>query len=115
MGLLRGSGSFAYPKPVSPCVSGASKEGCTSGNLHPCATGIWLAFARSNTDKAFVVACSREQFPCTILKPSRLNSGDASASKIAQESSMPGSVSNKIFFGMLIVNVLTQHFHSLQK
>jgi hypothetical protein len=61
---------------------------------------MWLAFANSKTDNAFLVACSNEQFPWTMLKPSIEISGEANASRIAQASSMPGSVSRIIFLAI---------------
>src|SRR5215207_6197872 len=50
-------------------------------------------------DRALTVACSSEQLPCTTLKPASESSGEASASKMAQASSMPGSVSMMICLG----------------
>src|SRR5215207_5090781 len=50
-------------------------------------------------DRALTVACSSEQLPCTTLKPSSESSGEASASRMAQASSMPGSVSMMIRLG----------------
>lgn len=100
-GFTLDAGSLAYPTPTAPCVSGASSDGCTSGNAKPRATGMLVARASSSTPSALASACSTEQFPCTTLTPSTVTSGEASASRMARESSIPGSVSNRMRLGAM--------------
>src|SRR5690349_14195179 len=50
-----------------------------------------------------------------MLIPSTTISGEARASRKASESSMPGSVSKMMCFGMLIRDRATEGFHALQE
>src|SRR5512139_2947716 len=66
-------------------------------------------------DRALDVAWSMEQFPWTVLRPSSESSGDARASRMAQASSMPGSVSKRIRFGISVRVGAAEGFYALKE
>ena len=88
---------LVFPNPSSPWTCAAVTSCLTSGSAAPCASvGHSSKSSTPRIVSRFCVACATGTFPQTVVIASTFNSGDRIASKIANASSTPGSVSIRI-------------------